>query len=70
MNKTIRLILLLLMVFNLVFPACAETDTTDMDISCSDDDEYSDYEKAFHNYCRVENGTLTLLEGVVTLGQY
>ena len=74
MNKTIRLILLLLMVFSLVFPACAETDTTDMDISYSDDDEYDDYEKthleAFHNYCRVENGTLTLLEGVVTLGQY
>ena len=74
MNKTIRLILLLLMVFSLVFPACAETDTTDMDISYSDDDEYDDYEKAyleaFHNYCRLENGTLTLLEGVVTLGQY
>lgn len=74
MNKTIRLILLLLMVFSLVFPACAETDTTDMDISYSDDDEYDDYEKAyleaFRNYCRVENGTLTLLEGVVTLGQY
>lgn len=68
------LFLLLLMVFSLVVPACAETDTTDMDISYSDDDEYDDYEKAyleaFHNYCRLENGTLTLLEGVVTLGQY
>ncbi len=68
------LFLLLLMVFSLVVPACAETDTTDIDISYSDDDEYDDYEKAyleaFHNYCRLENGTLTLLEGVVTLGQY
>ena len=68
------LFLLLLMVFSLVVPACAETDTTDMDISYPDDDEYDDYEKAyleaFRNYCRVENGTLTLLEGVVTLGQY
>ena len=68
------LFLLLLMVFSLVVPACAETDTTDMDISYPDDDEYDDYEKAyleaFRNYCRLENGTLTLLEGVVTLGQY
>ena len=32
------LFLLLLMVFSLVVPACAETDTTDMDISYSDDD--------------------------------
>lgn len=71
---TRALFLLLLMVFSLVVPACAETDTTDMDISYPDDDEYDDYEKAyleaFRNYCRVENGTLTLLEGVVTLGQY
>lgn len=71
---TCALFLLLLMVFSLVVPACAETDTTDMDISYPDDDEYDDYEKAyleaFRNYCRVENGTLTLLEGVVTLGGY
>ncbi len=82
MKKAVRLILLLLMVFSLVFPACAETDPEDPDFFFNMEDlEEDDYDpaydaylkaflEAFSNYCRMENGTLTLLEGVVTLGDY
>ena len=58
MKKAVRLILLLLMVFSLVFPACAENDE-------EYEDEYDDEE-----YSRMEGDTLILLDGVVTLGSY
>ena len=66
MKKAFRLILLLLLAFILVLPACAETEEDDWD-----EDEWSKaYDEAYSEYCRIGGGTLTLLEGVETLGDY
>ena len=78
MKKALRLIFLLLIVFCLILPACAETgeeDRDDYDADCDEgydeyDEYYKSYAEAFNTFCRLEDDKLIILEGIETLGSY
>ncbi|QTE70022.1 leucine-rich repeat domain-containing protein [Clostridiales bacterium FE2011] len=66
MKKAFRLMLLLLIIFSLILPTCAVMEEDDR----AESDWETEYDEARNTYCRLDGDTMTLMEGVVTLGNY